>query len=300
MRRLLHIALCMAAIAVGFAVPSSAPAESRGVGLIRRPVEFMVQNPAEGGTARRIVGYRYDTFCASPTAVLLMHGLSYTKEAWDFPGYSVAQKIAEAGYAAFAIDRLGYGESKLDNGYNVTHEAVRRHGLTRSSSSCGPAGLRPRRPGGTRPGRARPSSRPPSTAALTPSWRSGSAPPAVEPAGPGLLHRRLPPGGPGRLRVLPRHTPAPGRDVLQRQRRPGGGGGRHQGRRPSPRAPRSSPSASSRPGWSWGASRCRSSSSSATATGSSSWSTPRCTPASSSTRRRSPSTWCRMPGTPSC
>ena len=123
MRRLLHIALCMAAIAVGFAVPSSAPAESRGVGLIRRPVEFMVENPAEGGTARRIVGYRYDTFCASPTAVLLMHGLSYTKEAWDFPGYSVAQKLAEAGYATFAIDRLGYGESKLDNGYNVTHEA---------------------------------------------------------------------------------------------------------------------------------------------------------------------------------
>jgi pimeloyl-ACP methyl ester carboxylesterase len=52
-----------------------------------------------------------------------MHGLSYTKEAWDFPGYSVARKIAEAGYAVFAIDRLGYGESKLDDGYNVTHEA---------------------------------------------------------------------------------------------------------------------------------------------------------------------------------
>jgi pimeloyl-ACP methyl ester carboxylesterase len=123
MRRLLHIALCTAAIAVGFAVPSTAPAETRGVGLIRRPVEFMVENPAEGGAARRIAGYRYDTFCTSPTAVLLMHGLSYTKESWDFPGYSVAQTLAEAGYATFAIDRLGYGESKLDNGYNVTHEA---------------------------------------------------------------------------------------------------------------------------------------------------------------------------------
>ena len=123
MRRLLYIALCMAAIAVGFAVPSTAPAQTRGVGLLRQPVEFTVENPAEGGTARRIVGYRYDTFCTSPTAVLLMHGLSYTKEAWDFPGYSVAQKLAEAGYATFAIDRLGYGESKLANGYNVTHEA---------------------------------------------------------------------------------------------------------------------------------------------------------------------------------
>ena len=123
MRRLLYVALCMVAVIAGFALPGSAPAETRGVGLVRQPVEFMVENPAEGGTTRRIVGYRYDTFCQSPTAVILMHGLSYTKEAWDFPGYSVAQEIAAAGYATFAIDRLGYGESKLDNGYNVTHEA---------------------------------------------------------------------------------------------------------------------------------------------------------------------------------
>jgi pimeloyl-ACP methyl ester carboxylesterase len=123
MRRLLYVALCMVAVIAGFALPGSAPAQTRGVGLVKQPVEFMVENPAEGGTVRRIAGYRYDTFCQSPTAVVLMHGLSYTKEAWDFPGYSVAQKIAEAGYATFAIDRLGYGESKLDNGYNVTHEA---------------------------------------------------------------------------------------------------------------------------------------------------------------------------------
>lgn len=123
MRRLLYVVVCMVAMVAGFALPGEAPAQTRGVGLLRQPVEFTVENPAEGGTARQIVGYRYDTFCNSPTAILLMHGLSYTKEAWDFPGYSVAQKLAEAGYAVVAIDRLGYGESKLDNGYNVTHEA---------------------------------------------------------------------------------------------------------------------------------------------------------------------------------
>jgi pimeloyl-ACP methyl ester carboxylesterase len=123
MRRLLHVALCMVAVIAGFALPGRAPAQTRGVGLVKQPVEFTVENPAEGGAARRIVGYRYDTFCQSPTAVVLMHGLSYTKEAWDFPGYSVAKAIAAAGYAVFAIDRLGYGESKLDNGYHVTHEA---------------------------------------------------------------------------------------------------------------------------------------------------------------------------------
>ena len=124
MRRVLHVAVCMVVAIAGFAVTSDAPAQTRGVGLLRRPVDFMVTHSTEGGATRRIVGYRYDTFCDSSTAVLLMHGLSYTKEAWDFPGYSVAQKLAEAGYAVFAIDRLGYGESKLENGHQVTHEAM--------------------------------------------------------------------------------------------------------------------------------------------------------------------------------
>jgi len=122
MRRVLYVALCMVVTVTGFAFTTSAPAETRGVGLVRRRVEFTVMNSAEGNKARQIVGYRYDTFCQSSTVVLLLHGLSYTKEAWDFPGYSVAQKIAEAGYTVIAIDRLGYGESKLDNGYQVGHE----------------------------------------------------------------------------------------------------------------------------------------------------------------------------------
>jgi pimeloyl-ACP methyl ester carboxylesterase len=124
MRRVLYVAICMVVTSVGFAFPSDAPAETRGVGLVRRPVEFTVENTQEAFAARKLVGYRYDTFCESKTAVLLLHDLSYTKEAWDFPGYSVAQKIAEAGYAVFAYDRLGYGESKLENGHMVTHEAM--------------------------------------------------------------------------------------------------------------------------------------------------------------------------------
>jgi pimeloyl-ACP methyl ester carboxylesterase len=122
MRRLLYVTVCMVVTMAGFALTGEAPAQERGVGLLKQPVEFTVKNPDEGGAARTIVGYRYDTFCSASTAVLLLHGLSYTKETWDFPGYSVARKIAEAGYAVFAVDRLGYGESKLENGYRVTHE----------------------------------------------------------------------------------------------------------------------------------------------------------------------------------
>jgi pimeloyl-ACP methyl ester carboxylesterase len=123
MRRVLHVAICMVVTVAGFAVTSDAPAETRGVGLVRQRVEFPVTNYVEGAKEHKIIGYRYDPFCQSSTAVLLMHGLSYTKESWDFPGYSVAQTIAKAGYTVFAIDRLGYGESKLDNGYQVMHES---------------------------------------------------------------------------------------------------------------------------------------------------------------------------------
>jgi pimeloyl-ACP methyl ester carboxylesterase len=124
MRRLLHVAFCMVVAMAGFAVTSDAPAETRGVTLVRQPVEFTVMNTQEGNAARKLVGYRYDPFCQSKTAVLLLHGLSYTGEAWDFPGYSVAQAIAKAGYTVFAYDRLGYGRSTLENGYMVTHEAM--------------------------------------------------------------------------------------------------------------------------------------------------------------------------------
>ena len=123
MRRVLYVVVCMVITVAGFAVTGDAPAQTRGVGLVRERVEFTVENSAEGGAARKVVGYRYDPFCASSTAVLLMHGLSYTKDAWDFPGYSVAQKVAQGGYTVFGIDRLGYGESPLQNGYLVTHEA---------------------------------------------------------------------------------------------------------------------------------------------------------------------------------
>src|SRR2546423_6082352 len=123
MRRLFHVVACMVVTVGGFALAGRAPAATRGVGLLKQRVEFSVTNPAENGATHQLVGYRYDTFCTSPTVILLMHGLSYTKETWDFPGYSVAQKLAQAGYAVIAIDRLGYGESKLANGYDVTHEA---------------------------------------------------------------------------------------------------------------------------------------------------------------------------------
>lgn len=120
-RTLSHVAVCLAAIAAGFAVPGIAPADE--VPLAKTRVEFTVANPQENGAPRTVVGYRYDPPCKASTVVLLQHGLSYHKEAWDIPGYSVAQPLARAGYAVIAIDRLGYGESRLDSGYDISFEA---------------------------------------------------------------------------------------------------------------------------------------------------------------------------------
>ena len=228
MRRLLYVALCMVTTVAAFVVPSRAPAQTRGVGLLKQPVEFTVKNPAENGASHRIVGYRYDGFCTSPTAILLMHGLSYTKESWDFPGYSVAQKLASAGYAVIAIDRLGYGESKLANGYNVTHEAyadmahqivgqLRKQGfphvvLAGHSAGAGTteleAGLYH------------------DVDAIIPmGWHHRPSNQLGQDFFTGDYLR----AAQGELRVLPRHAAAPGRDVLHGHRRPGRGGGRHQG-----------------------------------------------------------------------
>lgn len=91
--------------------------------LERSKVVFKVTNLSEPGATRLVHGYRIDPSCKASTAVLLQHGLSYTGEAWDFPGYSYARKIAGAGYTVVAVDRLGYGRSKLSNGYKVSSEA---------------------------------------------------------------------------------------------------------------------------------------------------------------------------------
>lgn len=122
MRRLTSVLFCLSAIALGFAVPGTAPADEPAVTAPQR-VEFTVANPAEGGRTRTVVGNHYQGPCGATTVVFLMHGLSYHKEAWDWPGYSVAQTLVRGGYDVVAIDRLGYGGSTLDSGQNVSFEA---------------------------------------------------------------------------------------------------------------------------------------------------------------------------------
>lgn len=98
-------------------------------------VSFEVTNPSGPATTHTIHGDLYlpaDSPGCSSSVMLLLHGLSYGRWGWDFPGYedtlSVARALAKRGFPAVAIDELGYDASGGDeapedervNGYTVT------------------------------------------------------------------------------------------------------------------------------------------------------------------------------------
>src|SRR6266540_3880575 len=61
------------------------------------------------------------------TVQLLVHGASYTRTVWDWTQnpatYSYVQDAVNAGYATFAVDRLGHGESTHTAANTLTVQA---------------------------------------------------------------------------------------------------------------------------------------------------------------------------------
>jgi pimeloyl-ACP methyl ester carboxylesterase len=117
----------LAVLALGLVpiVPANTPAAT----IAREPVTFSVTNPLDPLASNTVQGTLVRPAAGCSASVLLaMHGLSYGKWAWDFPlrpeTYSVAQALAERGYAMVTIDRLGYGSSHggEPNGYTLTVE----------------------------------------------------------------------------------------------------------------------------------------------------------------------------------
>lgn len=96
--------------------PTDAPRDRQ---LERTEREFLVDSP-DTGREHLLSGYQISAPCDADAAIVLLHGLSYTGEAWDIDGYSYARILAAAGYDVVAIDRLGYGRSELEDGRAVT------------------------------------------------------------------------------------------------------------------------------------------------------------------------------------
>lgn len=120
-----RVLLTLAAVGLLPLVPGSSPAAR----ITREPVSFKVTNPLNPFRTYTVRGtlIRPTSGCSN-SVLLAAHGLSYGKWAWDFPlrpeKYSVAQALAQRGYAMVAIDRLGYGSSHggKPNGYSLTVE----------------------------------------------------------------------------------------------------------------------------------------------------------------------------------
>jgi pimeloyl-ACP methyl ester carboxylesterase len=75
------------------------------------------------------------------TVQLLVHGATYTRAAFNWPQnpatYSYAQDAIDAGYATFAVDRLGHGESDHPAANNLTIQAgtTALHGVVQALRS---------------------------------------------------------------------------------------------------------------------------------------------------------------------
>ncbi len=114
--RRMAVAALVGAVLAAPGVASADPATA----VTRSDADVAVTNPGDGET------YDLDGFVVGPdgceptTAILLLHGLSYTGESWDVAGYSWTRMLAARGYDVYAIDRLGYGDSVLDDGYAVS------------------------------------------------------------------------------------------------------------------------------------------------------------------------------------
>jgi pimeloyl-ACP methyl ester carboxylesterase len=92
---------------------------------------FTVHNEGDPHPSR-VYGVRYYRAEPGPQtpAIILVHGNSVTHDFWDIrPDFSVARRLAEAGYLVVTYDRLGYGNSPYPrphgSGYTLTFSSQR-------------------------------------------------------------------------------------------------------------------------------------------------------------------------------
>jgi pimeloyl-ACP methyl ester carboxylesterase len=77
------------------------------------PVAISPESPKKYRVFGRLCGYRSNL--KRQTVQVLVHGTTYSHNYWDWPyqpeRYSYVRKMTQAGYATFAIDRIGIGKS---------------------------------------------------------------------------------------------------------------------------------------------------------------------------------------------
>jgi hypothetical protein len=169
------------AVAAGAVVPLglAAPADAGAAPARVRISTACFEATGPDGSRASLYGQRFTT--GAPTrstpAIVLVHGVASDTRIWDaVPNWSVARRLARAGYVVIAYDRLGYRRSAYAGagGGDALTVGPSRPCSTTSSGSCAAAPTASARPPGPAAARGPPAARPTPAGA----WRSSVTPPA--------------------------------------------------------------------------------------------------------------------------
>lgn len=126
--RRLAVSAVLAALIASAPLAPTAAAQPNPCRELTVPVSTAVTtSPADGVDSYTIHGRLCLPKQPARTVLLALHGFTYSSTYWD-PGlqpdtYSFTRAMTGAGYAVFAIDRLGYGRSSHPNSSQVTLDA---------------------------------------------------------------------------------------------------------------------------------------------------------------------------------
>lgn len=127
MRRLLRSLCILPFLALLAGTPAAADAQDEVTGIICAGVTLPVPSTENGPADVAVSGTLCRPSWQTPTTVqLLVHGGTYTRAFWDWQqqpdSYSYMRAAVRAGYATFAVDRVGHGLSTKPASPNVTLE----------------------------------------------------------------------------------------------------------------------------------------------------------------------------------
>lgn len=114
--RVVGAAMLVAMMLLMFLTPSASAATTGSGGLSVQTVCFTVYNTGDPLPSTLYgLRYTYGHPTDSMPAIVLVHGIASSTANWDFtPSWSVARRLALAGFVVISYDRLGFAKSHYD------------------------------------------------------------------------------------------------------------------------------------------------------------------------------------------
>lgn len=114
--RVVGVATLVAMMLLMFLTPSASAATTGSGSLSVQTVCFAVNNTGDPQPSTLYgLRYTYGHPTDSTPAIVLVHGIASSTANWDFtPSWSVARRLAQAGFVVISYDRLGFAKSHYD------------------------------------------------------------------------------------------------------------------------------------------------------------------------------------------